>query len=152
MKIDAVQPWSNEPDFKEIIYKEFDCYIKRGPLGTLCGYVFIPTDHPILKKNEEDDDYDNIPLKVHGGLTYGNYVTHKESGKKGYVVGFDCGHYGDLIPDIEKLEKDTRNYLEAYTIMFEKKEEIAPTYKDINFVTKEIESMVDQLIAYKEEE
>ena len=44
--------------------------------------------------------YDEIPVDVHGGLTFSNYAKELSwdeipDGDTGYVVGFDTGHYGD---------------------------------------------------------
>jgi len=52
--------------------------------GWGCGYVLLPHDHPYHGKF-----YDNIPVEVHGGLTY--------SEKEGeyWMVGFDTAHYMD---------------------------------------------------------
>lgn len=61
----------------------------RAPLyGAANGYVKIPEDHPWHGLG-----YDDIDVRVHGGLTYG--------GGDGWV-GFDCLHYGDYWPGQEK--------------------------------------------------
>lgn len=60
------------------------CQIVRGPCA-LCAYLGVPLDHPIANKNYED-----IPLSVHYGLTFGSagkiiypqpteYVSKKEA-------------------------------------------------------------------------
>lgn len=45
------------------------------------GYVELPKDHPWIGK-----DYDEIPVEIHGGLTYST----------DNVIGFDTGHAFDL--------------------------------------------------------
>ena len=60
-------------------------------MGHRCGYVKLPEGHLC-----RDMDYDDIPIEVHGGLTYGP----SENG----WVGFDCGHCYDT-PEIWTLEK-----------------------------------------------
>lgn len=64
------------------------------------GYVVLPIGH-----SQHGKGYDEIPVDVHGGLTFaevvddymlewsGGILTEEDLGK--YVVGFDTGHYGD---------------------------------------------------------
>lgn len=55
------------------------------------GYVRIPEGHPYYEKT-----YDDIPVNVHGGLTFGDHVFGKDKYfSDGYWVGFDTSHYGD---------------------------------------------------------
>jgi hypothetical protein len=62
--------------------------ILRGP-ASLCAYLGIPNDHPLANQ-----DYDNIPLDCHGGLTYGHDYLNKK--KDGYFwYGWDYSHSGD---------------------------------------------------------
>ena len=52
--------------------------------GHRSGYVYLPKDHRFY-----EIDYDEIPVNVHGGLTFGR-------NNSGYwKIGFDCGHLGD---------------------------------------------------------
>ena len=55
-------------------------------LGWGNGYVGLPKWHPWFGM-----DYDNIPVIVHGGLTYANL--YEEVGL--WVIGFDTHHYQD---------------------------------------------------------
>ena len=65
------------------------------------GYAIIPKDHPYYGK-----DYDDIPISVHGGLTFGdpakncNWEECPEN--KGFVIGFDCAHSGDSLANWDK--------------------------------------------------
>ena len=55
------------------------------------GYVRIPEGHEYYEKT-----YDDIPVNVHGGLTFGDHVFGKDKYfSDGYWVGFDTSHYGD---------------------------------------------------------
>lgn len=58
------------------------------------GYVIIPKGHKYYGV-----DYDNIPVNVHGGLTFSDYANTLDwseiKDKEGWVVGFDTAHYGD---------------------------------------------------------
>lgn len=78
------------------------------------GYVVLDKDHPWSGL-----DYDDIPVEVHGGLTYGQFVdeihidwsegniTKEDIGK--YIIGFDTGHYGDNRETwpLERVESET---------------------------------------------
>lgn len=71
-----------------IVKSEPNPYLEKG-WGN--GYVRIPEGHPYYEKN-----YDDIPVSVHGGLTFSNHVFEDgEYFSDGYWVGFDTAHYGD---------------------------------------------------------
>ena len=80
------------------------------------GYVVILEGHPFYQM-----DYSDIPVKVHGGLTFGQTIILRGTilsdlvGK--FVIGFHCGHLGDTI---EKC--------------------------NVEYVKRELERLVDQLI------
>lgn len=62
--------------------------IMRGP-ASLCAYIGIPASHPLAGR-----DYDDIPLDVHGGLTF----AHTGDGLRPegmFWYGWDYGHSGD---------------------------------------------------------
>lgn len=75
---------------KEWKHDGLDCHIMKViyESGTFhrCGYVTIPEGH-----NCFGIGYDDIPVEVHGGLTYSEY--HDD--RKKYTVGFDTAHAGD---------------------------------------------------------
>ena len=63
------------------------------------GYVILEKNHPYFGK-----EYDEIPVDVHGGLTYGREITEKmielwdelsEEDLGKWIVGFDTGHFED---------------------------------------------------------
>ncbi len=61
------------------------------------GYVIIPKGHAMHGKH-----YDDIPVDVHGGLTFGQPVSDlsdwdeiENESSDSWVVGFDTCHYGD---------------------------------------------------------
>ena len=63
--------------------------IMRGP-AALCAYVGVPSDHPLSGR-----DYDDIPLEVHGGLTYASQG--KDPWPTGWFwYGWDYAHAGDV--------------------------------------------------------
>ncbi len=119
----------NEGDSKKWVYEGYTCLIKRSKyMGHLCGYIGLPPTHKLYKKH-----YDDIDVMVHGGLTFADFWEDERDNL--WYVGFDCAHYGDFQPGLAKLSPGYLRYgLDQGT-----------TYKNMDFVTKECESLVDQL-------
>ncbi len=103
-------PWQDEHDKEQFVDEAtgLPCLIVRNQLGALCGYVGVSAEHPCFGEH-----YDNVDVSVHGGLTFAdkcsehgeecNSICHKvEPGENDAVwwLGFDCGHYFDLIPSM----------------------------------------------------
>lgn len=102
----------------EIIYfKEgFKCRVaKIKDLGHLCGYLVLPRGHPFYGLPAG-----RIPIAVHGGITY---AEHEEDE---FYIGFDCAHYSDLVPGLQRTFP------------------CHGTYKTISYVENEIRNMVRQ--------
>ena len=99
-------------------YRDIPYIVHVGPLGSLCAYVRIPDDH---KWNELVDKvteyqlgehkrmsyngYDDIPLDVHGGLTFSRRITDngdswKQNFTPGAWVGWDYAHCDDIVPGL----------------------------------------------------
>lgn len=115
--------WSEEPDFALWFNDNYRCIIKRTvSLGSLCGYVDLPKDHKLYGK-----DYDNIDVNVHGGLTYADYTSDDM-----WRIGFDCAHAWDKIP----YDKDILN---------------ESIYRTFDYVTNEVNNLVEQIKEYKGE-
>jgi hypothetical protein len=84
------KPWETEPNSTTFLHQGYKCEVKRmSELGHLCGYVTLPDHHPDTGKH-----YDMIKVDVHGGLTFAD----------GNKFGFDCAHYGDLVPALPILD------------------------------------------------
>lgn len=130
-----------EPAFYLFRHQGLLCCILRNTfLGTLSGYVAVPKEHPFFEK-----DYDELPVSVHGGLTYGDTslggIEKDVFPDPLYWFGFDTAHGGDIWP-----------YEPTYEI---KGEQVAPfaisnswpgnTYKDFNYVKEQVISLADQL-------
>jgi len=98
------------------------CFIQRNQMDVWCGYVTIPKSFPLDFKKE-------INLDCHGGVTYQDINTDGD-----LVVGFDCGHHGDLIPSL-KLNDLKLLIIDDFS-----------TYRDKQYVISEVNSMVDQVI------
>lgn len=125
-------PWDNEVDRYEWRDEStnYPCLIVRNGSGGLCGYVGITEDHP-----EYEKDYNDIPVNVHGGVTYffpcdGELICHVPlpGEKEVKWVGFDCVHSGDYAPGYG------RDYFQKDAI-----------YRDVEYVRGEITSLASQL-------
>ena len=92
-------------------------YMKRIPevifdFGWGMGYILLPPRHPLYGK-----PYDEIDIRIHGGLTYGGKFTNNnflewikgrkifgdvtrdnyENFNNYWIIGFDTSHYGDTL-------------------------------------------------------
>lgn len=129
-------PWETEPDFLEFVDEGtgYRCFIQRHPkLKHLCGYVELPEKHKLYGETNVDNGF-LLNLDVHGGVTYANAKTIKRYEKRPnffideyvpYVVGFDCGHAGDLVPGVKSFHEEM--------------------YRDIEYVTNECKNLAKQL-------
>jgi hypothetical protein len=90
--------------------------IKRNPIpymetGWGNGYVILPKDHPYYGMH-----YDEIPVNVHGGLTYsekGSDNPNISQDEDVWVVGFDTAHLNDNLHnwDEDAVNKETARLL-----------------------------------------
>lgn len=126
-------PWETEPDFFEFVDEDtgYKCFIQRHPeLKHLCGYVELPEKHKLYGETNVDNEF-LLNLDVHGGVTYANtkrikrYEKHPNFFIDKYVVGFDCGHAGDLVPGVKNFRKEV--------------------YRNIEYVTNECKNLAKQL-------
>lgn len=147
--------WVQEPDLITFKHAGFDCEIVRVVVykepvlqfakefqmfgGYLCGYIFIPLDHPWKEKK-----YDEIEANVHGGITYfeRKYETWK--------VGFDCAHSHDILPSMisimNEIKEEVIKLVEFINIYHKLKESpvFKQEYRNIDYVIKECKSLADQ--------
>jgi hypothetical protein len=123
--------WINEPDQVDFTYKDIPCRVIRQEIGHLCGYIKVPNEHKFYKL-----DYDDIDIDVHGGITFNGSI---EDAENEFWIGFDCAHWGDVCPKMNKLYSEL-------SILFRKnsffKESI---YRNVEYCTNECKRMVDQL-------
>jgi hypothetical protein len=87
------------------------------------GYVQLPTDHP-----HHSTHYDNIPVDIHGGLTF------SQNG----VVGFDTGHAFDVWTEEELQKYGGRTGLPAL-------DSDINIYWTLGMITKQTKKLADQL-------
>jgi hypothetical protein len=122
-------PWNNEPDRKDFTHEGYACFLLRNNVGVWCGYVGVPSSHPLYGVTHNDVD-----VEVHGGLTYSNkcdgHVCHDpepDMPDDVWWFGFDTAHYRDYIPG---------------NSFFRDSDQI---YRDITYVEEEIRSLASQL-------
>ena len=95
---------------KEWTHSGLKCHITFQEECWRCGYVTIPKSHPCYNMG-----YDDIPIDVHGGLTFSNGEG---------CFGFDCAHAGDINSNehdreghfwtIDDVEKETNSIAEQF--------------------------------------
>lgn len=107
-------PWDNEPDEVTWTYGteqgQVRCRVDRGRLGQLNGYVEIPAGHPWYAVT------DIWVSGVHGGLTFAEFAGFEP--EQGWWVGFDCGHFQDVIPGLIDVV-DLQMHVEQHYWTFE---------------------------------
>lgn len=114
-----MKPWEKEGTGPwAATFHGFTCKILRHPTSLhLNGYIHIPPDHPWYGKSPD--------VSVHGGVTY------EEMEGDRWVLGFDCAHYGDLVPGYESA-------LSIYS-----RGEV-PIYRTIDYVLSELNDLAEQ--------
>ena len=129
----AAKPWQAEPDYKKWVDQAtgYHCVIKRHPqMGFLLGYVRVPRSHPLYGKSYYARKA--ARLNAHGGLTFSDKL-HRPTGglHRGWWLGFDCGHYGDLMPVSPLID---------HSLILRD-----GVYRDFAYVTEEVRNLATQL-------
>lgn len=110
-------------------------YIIKMVRGNLCGYLALPKKHQF---HGADYEQLNPHLQIHGGLTYAgpsqlkqlrlpDTPTHPDDDT--WWLGFDCAQPGDYVPAIHDFTGEQEGRI----------------YRDINYVTQEVESLAQQI-------
>lgn len=108
------EPWTQEPDYAEFTLNGFTCVIRRPYLRShLCGYVGLPKGHRAFGQ-----DYDEIEVDVHGGLTYASHDMVEYDGPCLWWIGFDCNHSGDFSPYYSKTIEDRTEIYRTFGYLF----------------------------------
>ncbi len=114
--------WDDEPDKITWIdsASKLNCMILRNSGGALCGYVGVPESNQYFGSS-----YNDVPVSVHGGLTYADLDDKEVT----WQLGFDCAHFCDYSPgrDIGRSEPKA--------------------YKDIEYVKNEVTQLAAQLVS-----
>lgn len=143
-------PWDTEPDKAQWIDEatDLDCLIVRNWMGNLCGYAGVLPGHPWhgvpFGKVEPSPD-------VHGWLTYSDFCMEgAEDGPdvchvpapgrpaKVWWLGFDCGHFMDVIPRFIEQGYPEMSDVLGYT----------PKYRTFEYVQAEVTKLAAQVKAH----
>jgi hypothetical protein len=121
------EPWDAEPSKEAGEVDSFPTRIVRHPsMKHLCGYVGVPSDHPLFGAH-----YDAVPFDddgyPHGGLTYADNHAPNEKPDGQWWFGFDCAHAGDFVPGIDRWP------------------ESKDQYRDIEYVRREVKQLAASL-------
>jgi hypothetical protein len=140
-------PWQDEPDrieWRWLGTPRFPCLIVRNRSGALCGYVGVPEGHPYFGANGSSGE--PAELHVHGGITYGApcqedggkicHVARAGESDRVWWLGFDCAHAQDFVPAHEAAYRRAR---------IPSGFGLGETYKSIDYVRAEVESLAEQL-------
>lgn len=123
------KPWEAEPNELKWVDPgtRLTCLIIRTGMGHLCGYVRIPRSSRLYVKKQRRAAINK--LRVHGGVTFDGGIRRGGGGKlRGRWIGFDCAHFGDLVPKLLKYGLSDDNI-----------------YRDIGFVKRECERLAVQI-------
>lgn len=150
--------WCSEEDLVIFNSNGFECYVIRmmnlEPYaldymygGHFCGYITIPMEHRLFAVDYNDIKED---IEVHGGITFSDFSLFLKN--KPWQLGFDCAHCDDIVPSMEKTRKELKiERLDDTDIMKDMREKFPdcalfnPSYKNIDFVINELESLAKQL-------
>ena len=156
----APGPWDGEPD--KISWTDAatgrPCLIVRSPMGALCGYVAVDPGHPLHGVDEDLPD-----LVVHGGITYTDRCQPTESEAEGvchipepgrpedvWWLGFDCGHFDDLMPGLLADIASTRRSIGLFADLARTGRSPrlfgGSTYRPVSYVVAQVEALARQLV------
>lgn len=139
--------WVEELDSIVFEYNGYQASVKRQFIrepfslvesyfgGYLCGYVRIHEEHPYYMKKLRD-----IPISCHGGITFCNLRDED------FWIGFDCSHFGDLVPTWQHKRGDVKESLKNI-IMSEAFKKIIthPVYRNMQYCIDNCIKIIDQL-------
>jgi hypothetical protein len=90
--LNSFNMYNNEKNIypEDVSYQEgpYTLIVRRNNLGCNCGYIVLPQFH-----RYDGFHYNDIPVSVHGGLTYAARENNN------WVIGFDTCHIGDYVPN-----------------------------------------------------
>lgn len=131
-------------------FRGYPCVVIFQTIGHRCGYVGLPKNNKYYEMG-----YDEIDIDCHGGLTYASSSLYEQDDTDTWWIGFDCAHCDDS-KDYDSLRKYYTDERSTEMINFwEKLDQKYPIInaqvRDLDYVTKECESIVDQLYVREEE-
>ena len=135
---------------KRFEYRGYPCVVIFHTLGHRCGYVGLPRSNRYF-----GCDYEEIDIDCHGGLTYATDELYEQSDVDRWWIGFDCAHCDDA-KDYDSLrkyytDKQSREMIDFWENL-DHRYPIESQVRDLDYVTKECELIVDQLYVREEED
>ncbi len=139
-------PWDDEPDLIE--WKDehtgYPCMVMRSDFsGGLCGYVGVWPSHPHYgaENSAGNDGMDDIPVQVHGGLTFAGLGILHDDGRPllCWALGFDCSHAFDDTPWMAGMMSDRLRFITRHRLVPEGR------YWRVEAVMYEVERLAEQL-------
>lgn len=139
-------PWQEEPDRVEWLYGPYSCLIVRNREGGhLCGYVILPSDHPLFGKHTRQLSIE-VRISGHGGINYADFasslVGEGHPLARGWMLGFDCAHGFDYCPGFVSMFK---LLAPAAAQVFSD-----GNYRDITYVQRCCEEVADTLVTFEQ--
>ncbi|QDU64336.1 hypothetical protein Pan216_52260 [Planctomycetes bacterium Pan216] len=109
----------------DFYYSGLPCVMIKQRLGYFCGYVGVPSGHPLAGKDPKDPEL--AALDVHGGVSCAGpeLCGHAEDAAD-WWIGFNCCHDGDLVPSMPCQQEHA-------------------SYRDESFVIDELRRLASQL-------
>jgi len=138
--------WIEEPDQAFFEHNSIACEISRNSYGNLCGYCYLPDDHPWNDIKLYDSDvckvYDGIFYQV--GLKIGFTTVCRHDDSSGVdLIPYDFHHEVSTIKAIlSDLDSIIRNK-ERLISLFKDKKYI---YRNFQFAEKECKNLADQIV------
>jgi len=115
-------------------YKGYKYLVVAHEMGHRCGYIKIPRKNKFYGKN-----YEEIPIAVHGGLTFSK---RRGGFGRGWWIGFDCAHFGDK-PDKSIMSEEYKEvYLKYPHLGLNKEGQV----RNSSYVEKECKSAIKEII------
>ena len=150
-------PWTYEPDRVDFEHLGLPCLALRNSMGGWCGYVGVPPGHPMHRfeynqclQSCEEPYCEHSPdclVSAHGGLTYSGacsgvicHVPKPGEPDDVWWFGFDCGHSGDLLPSMIRLQRRVEKEMDIHLEYV-----LRETYRDLPYVEQEIRQLAEQL-------
>lgn len=115
---------------KEFSHKGLKCVILFVRQSHRCGYVRIPKDNPAFEL-----EYNDVPVYIHGGLTFGDYslLPGYKKNKNFYWFGFDCSHAGDKTAPIIGMSGEWNGHFWTKKDVIKETKELAEQLKKISW-------------------
>lgn len=141
--------WNNEPDILELDNRGYHMVVLRNPMmGNLNGYVGVNINHPSFGLHYDHKKMDHV--MVHGGITYagnGGYMPFAPFKRNYWYFGFDTAHAGDLVPQLTLIN---HSIPELGELMERFESLMKPTYRDLNYVSDQVNALTEQLQLIKQ--